>query len=336
VATYKDIQRQTGLSLSTISKYFNGRNLLDDNRAAIDEAVRALDFRPNGFAQNLRSRRSQTVGVLLPALDNEFHLTIIAGVEEALRRRGMSVIVASSPTSDDGAVDLLLSRMVDGIIAVAPDHDRAALRAAAERVPVVLVDWAHDDLDLDGVFLDNVAAGAMAARHLLNHGHRRIAVVGGDPAVSSMRLRLRGFQREIDQEPGARVEVRSGPLTSEFGQRATAQLLAVRPRPTAIFASNYELTVGSLIAINESGLRLGRDVSLLGFDSIELSQLTVPKLTIVTQPTRAIAARAAKLIYRRISHPEREDLHTELLEPELRSGGSVARLDPDDDATPHA
>jgi len=329
VATYKDIQRQTGLSLSTISKYFNGRNLLDGNRAAIDEAVRALDFRPNGFAQNLRSRRSQTVGVLLPALDNDFHLTIIAGVEEALRRRGMSVIVASSPTADDGAVDLLLSRMVDGIIAVAPDHDAPALRSAAERVPVVMVDWAHDDLDLDGVFLDNVAAGALAAGHLLNHGHRRIALVGGDPAISSMRLRVRGFQREIDRELGAHLEVRVGPLTSTFGHRAASQLLAAHPRPTAIFASNYELTVGSLIAVNESGLRLGRDISLLGFDGVELSRLTVPKLTIVAQPTRDIAARAAQLIYRRITHTEREDPHAELLAPELLFGGSIARLDDD-------
>ena len=330
MATYKDIKRQTGLSLSTISKYFNGGNVLEDNRAVIEEAARALDFRPNGFAQNLRSRRSQTVGVLLPVLNNEFHLTIIAGVEDALRPRGMSVIVASSSTADDGAVDRLLSRMVDGIIAIAPDHDTLALRSAAERVPVVLVDWEHDNLDLDGVFLDNVAAGAMAAGHLLNHGHRRIAVVGGDPAISSMRLRLKGFQREVAREPGARAEVRLGPLTSEFGRRAAAQLLLLRPRPTAVFATNYELTVGSLIAINESGLRLGRDISLLAFDGVELSQVTVPKLTIIAQPTRAIASHAAALVFSRIKHPDRQDFHAELLEPELLIGGSVARLEQGD------
>lgn len=330
MATYKDIRRQTGLSLSTISKYFNGRNVLEDNRAAIDAAVRDLDFRPNGFAQNLRSRRSQTIGVLLPALDNEFHLTIIAGVERALRRRGMSVIVAASPTADDQAVDLLLSRMVDGIIAVAPDHDVPALRSAAERVPVVTVDWAHDDLDLDGVFLDNVAAGSMAAAHLLNHGHRRIGAVVGDPAISSMRLRAQGFDEELARVPGASLDVRVGPLTSDFGRRAAVELLALRPRPTAIFAVNYELTVGTLIAINQSGLRLGRDISLLGFDSVELSRLTVPTLTIVAQPTFEIATCAADLIHHRIDHPDSEEAHIELLAPELLVGGSVARVDDED------
>jgi LacI family transcriptional regulator len=192
VSTYKDIQRATGLSLATISKYFNGRNVLEANREAIESAARELDFRPNQFARTLRSRRSRTVGVLLPALDNDFHLTIIAGVEEALRPHGISVIVAASPDPHDETVDLLMGRMVDGIVAVTSQHDVPALTAAARQVPVVMVDWHIEGIEADGVFLDNEAAGALGARHLLDHGHRRIGFVGGDPAISSMRLRTQG------------------------------------------------------------------------------------------------------------------------------------------------
>src|SRR5699024_4052110 len=128
-------------------------------------------------ARSLRLRRSHTLGVLLPVLQNEFHLTIIAGVEEALRAEGISIIVAPSPRGEDEAVALLLSRMVDGIIAVPSLHDGEPLNDAADRVPVVLIDWDAPVPKADRVFLDNIAAGAMGARHLLDHGHRRLGIV---------------------------------------------------------------------------------------------------------------------------------------------------------------
>lgn len=328
MVSYKDIQRETGLSLSTISKYFNGRNVLDSNRAAIEAAARSLNFRPNGFARNLRLRRSRTIGVLLPALRNEFHLTIIAGVEEALRGEGMGVIVASSPGPEEDAVDLLLGRMVDGIIAVPSPHDVEPLRDAADRVPVVLVDW-EAPLEVDGVFLDNVSAGRMGARHLLDHGHRRVGIVGGDRAISSVRRRADGAVEQLTAA-GADVDpelVTSGPLTVEQGQCAMNQLLALPSRPTGAFALNYELTVGALIAINESGLRLGRDFSLVGFDSPDLARAASPRLTIVAQPTRDIAAEAADFILQRLGTSDPRAAETRLLSPRLITGGSVVRLD---------
>ncbi|NNC12879.1 LacI family DNA-binding transcriptional regulator [Planctomonas sp. JC2975] len=330
MATYKDIQRATGLSLATISKYFNGRNVLEANREAIESAARELDFRPNEFARTLRSRRSRTVGVLLPALDNDFHLTIIAGVEEELRPRGISVIVAASPDPRDETVDLLMGRMVDGIVTVTSAHDVPALRAAAEQVPVVMVDWYIDDIRADGVFLDNDAAGALGARHLLDHGHRRIGFVGGEPAISSMRLRTQGFERALACD-GVAVDPtlqRLVPLTVEAGYEAAHELLALRPRPTAIFTANYELTLGTVTAVNDSGLRIGRDISVVGFDSRELAQALVPKLTVIVQPTRKIAQHAAQLIADHIeSRGERPVPRIEYLDPQLIPGASVTRLD---------
>jgi LacI family transcriptional regulator len=330
VTTYKDIQRATGLSLATISKYFNGRTVLEANREAIETAVRDLDFRPNQFARTLRSRRSRTVGVLLPALDNDFHLTIIAGVEEALRPRGISVIVAASPDPRDETVDLLMGRMVDGIVAVASAHDVPALASAARQVPVVMVDWFIDDIRADGVFIDNEAAGALGARHLLDHGHRRIGFVGGDPAISSMRLRTRGFEGALASD-GVESDpqlTRLVPLTVEAGYRAAQELLTLRQRPTAVFTANYELTLGAVTAINDSGLRIGRDISVVGFDSRELAQALVPKLTVIVQPTREIAQHAARLIADDIESPdERPAPRIEYLEAQLIPGASVRRLD---------
>ncbi|KQO63453.1 LacI family DNA-binding transcriptional regulator [Curtobacterium sp. Leaf261] len=339
-ATYKDVQRETGLSLATISKHYNGGTVLAANRIAIEDAARRLGFRPNGFARNLRSRRSGAIGVLLPALDNDFHLTVIAGVESALREHGMSVIVASSPDAAAGAVELLRSRMVDGIIAVPSEHDVEPLSRAAEQIPVVQIDWRASGLRVDGVFLDNQAAGAMAARHLLDHGHEHLAVIGGDPAVSTMRERAAGFRAVLDR-PGVDAPeplVLSGPLTAEHGHAAMQRILVADPRPTAVFCANYELTLGAVIALNESGLMLGRDLSVLGFDGLELARVTVPKLTVITQPTHELAVLAADRIRARLAAGGAPDASHDTVDvavaPRLVAGGSVVRRTPRPPARP--
>ncbi|MFJ4222566.1 LacI family DNA-binding transcriptional regulator [Curtobacterium luteum] len=334
-ATYKDLQRETGLSLATISKFYNGGTVRAENARAIERAASALGFLPNAFARSLRSRRSGTIGVLLPALDNDFHLTVIAGVESALRPTGGSVIVSSSPDAGAGAVDLLRSRMVDGIIAVPSPHDVLPLARAAEHVPVVQIDWRADGLETDGVFLDNEQAGALAAQHLVDHGHRRLGVIGGDPAVSTMRGRAHGFRTAaaragVDPAPEA---VLTGPLTVEHGQAAMQRLLVLPERPTAVFCANHELTIGAVIALNESGLTLGREMSVLGFDGRELAQVTVPKLTVIEQPTHELAVRAADRIRERLAErtagatPPAPPVDV-VVAPRLVAGGSVARLGP--------
>lgn len=327
MTSYKDIRAETGLALSTISKHFNGLPVRPENRAAIEAAAARLGYRPNVLASGLRSQRSRTVGVLLPVLDNGFHLALIAGVEAALRPAGLSVIVSSSPDASTGATELLRSRQVDGIIAVASPHDLEALRRAAREIPVVLIDWEADVPGSDGVFLDNREAGRIAARHLLDHGHRALAVVGGDRSISTTNDRTEGFLREA-ADAGAAVApelVTSGPLTIEQGRRAMGEILLRRDRPTAVFSSNYELTLGSVIAMNESGLRIGEDISLIGFDGTDLARALHPALTHVEQPEHEIAAHAAARLRARLDGGRSAGPERVLLMPRLITGGSVRR-----------
>ncbi|WP_456283386.1 LacI family DNA-binding transcriptional regulator [Microbacterium sp. JZ101] len=338
MATYKDIRAITGLSLSTISKYFNGLPVREQNRALIEEAARSLGFRVNGFARGLRSRRSRAVGVLLPALDNDFHLTIIAGIEAALREDDVSVVVCASRGTPGEAVDFLMSRMVDGIIAVPVASEVGALReAAAQGMPVVAIDWTADDLESDRVVLDNAAAGATVARHLADHGHTKIGLVGGDTAISTMRERTRGFvdalaDRGIEMPAAA---IASGPLTVESGQASTERLLALADRPTALFAVNQELTLGMLIAVNESGLRVPADVSLVGFDAAEIGRAVRPRLTVFQQPTRSLADEAARLMRDRLSTGDAGTGQTVTLPGRLLVGSSVAAVHGDEENPRH-
>lgn len=323
VTTYKDIQRLTGLSLATISKYYNGRTVLAENRRAIEEAAQRLGFRPNDIARNLRSGRSRTVGVLLPALTNAFHLTIIAGVETALRAAGLSLLVTTSPEPGDDAVGLLRSRMIEGLITVPPPHDAAALTEVARDIPVVTVDWDVPGLTADRVVLDNHGAGTAAARLLHDHGHRRLGAICGDPVVSTLRDRAAGFR---DEAPGALLP--AGPYTVAGGTDAMRRLLATRPRPTAVFCASHDLTLGALIALNDSGLRLGRDLSLVGFDSRELALATLPRLTLFEQPTHEIATRAAERLLARLADPGADPAPmTVTVDPVFVAGASVTRLD---------
>jgi len=335
-ATYKDIQRLTGLSLATISKHYNGGNVLERNRDSIEAAAESLGYRINSYASNLRRGVSRTVGVLLPSLRNIFHLSIVVGVEKYLRAEGISVLVSSND-ADEGssrggeALDLLLGRRVDGIICVPAASDAHALMEAIDAgIPVVSIDWWEPGLDADSVSLDNFGAGSIAGQHIVDHGHTRIGVLAGEESISTMRERAEGFEAALT---GAGLELASdllvrGPLTVEAGYSATTRLIATRPRPTALFAANYELTVGALIAINESGLRLGTDISLVGFDSVELAQVTRPRLTIITQPVEEIAREAARIMRTRLGDVPDATGPREMkrLPASLLVGASVASL----------
>lgn len=329
VATYKDIQRATGLSLATISKFYNGGTVRPENGAAIEAAADSLGYRVNVLASNLRSGQTRTVGVTLPSLANQFHQSIIAGVERELRDDGISLIVTSSESpSPTDAIEFLLGRRVDGIIAVPTPAVAGGLEEATRHgVPVVTIDWSPGTLAADSVQLDNFAAGRVVAQHLIDHGHHNVGVVAGDDTVSSVHDRALGFKemlgvRGIALDPSA---MGYGVLSVESGYESTMALLQLVDRPTAIFAVNYELTVGALIAVNESGLRLGRGISLVGFDAADLARVTEPRLTVVTQPVDKIASEAARFLRARMAG-DTGPFHRALLSGDLRVGGSVASM----------
>jgi DNA-binding LacI/PurR family transcriptional regulator len=331
-ATYTDIQRITGLSLATISKYYNGGNVLEANREAIKAASDSLGYRLNRNASGLRRGATQTVGVLLPSLLSHFHLSIIAGAEQYLRSHGYSVLLASDEGGPLGrsrdALELLLGRQVDGIITMPSHSDVPALTDVIESgIPVVAIDLWQPGLNADFICLDNTGAGWMAGQHLVDHGHESVGVIVGDFAISTTKERYEGFAAAL---PGgiAPELVLAGPLTSEWGHEAMNKILSQRPRPTAVFAANYDLTLGAVIAINESGLRLGQDISLIGFDGDELARVTRPTLTILIQPVADLAREAARTMHERL-----EGDRSALSEPTMKrlsaslvAGGSVATL----------
>ncbi len=333
MATYHDLRDLTGLSLSTISKYFNGGNVLEANRVAIADAAAKLNFQPNEFGRSLRTQRSRTVGVALPSLASSFHMQIVARIESELRGHGVSLMVRTNGYEDperssDDAVGFLAQRMVDGLIVAPTPPDLESLRRLRGK-PIVMFDRPAAGIDADVVIVDNEGAGAAAARLLLDHGHQDIGLLGGDPEVWTMPLRDKGFLDELARrDQSVRPECRfATELNVPAATAAMRKLLAQRQRPTAVFATNYQLTLGALIALNESGLRIPEDISLIGFDIEELAPVIRPRITTIVQPTSRMAAEAARLMLERLALGDAEQPApvTVILDCEMLPGGSVAR-----------
>lgn len=339
MATYKDLQRSTGLSLATISKYFNGGTVRTENARAIEEAAAHLRFRPNEVARNLRSGRSRTVGVLLPDLTSEFYLSILAGVELRLRHNGVSVLICADHPEIEGvgdAVQFLAGRMVDGIITVPTSRSVPGLRELSEHgTPIVTLDWQAPGLVADAVVIDNQTAAATAIQHLVDHGHERIAYLAGDDTPTLLG-RLEGVRRQLAARgvPVRDEYIVRSTLDVAAGRASMQRLLLLEQRPTAVFVAMNLLGIGALTALNESGARVPRDMSFVGFDMSQIARMTNPALDTVEQRVDELAAAAADLMLSRLHPVERPDadgiaaptvitLHADYI-----SGGSVADLRP--------
>ena len=331
-ATIKDIARETGLSLATISKYLNGGSLRVKNRVAIEDAIKKLDYHVNEYARGLKSKKSRTVGMVLPELANLFNMKIVSTIEQMLQKHGYSVIICDSQNSleqEAHCVEFLLNKQVDGIINIPMGNNSKHLRPAVEHnVPILLLDRPLEDLNgvASCVLIDNQSASRGAVRRLLEAGHRRIGVVVGPEGVYTADMRLRGYREALEEYGIAYDEtlVARASLTVEGGYRQVKRLLKDPNNMTAVFVTNYEMTLGALIALNKGGIKIPEEISVVGFDNImDLSQVFRPSLTIVIQPMEQIGLQAARLMLERLSADNSAAPMTITLSASLREGASV-------------
>jgi len=327
-STIKDIQKKTGLSLSTISKYLNGGNVKAGNRAILDEAVSALDFKVNQFARSLKTNKSNMIGVLIPELNSTFNAALIAYMEDLLRGSGYGVIICDSRGSEDGekrAMEFLLDKKVDGILTIPfPIRGRTLAMARKEKIPVVVIDHPVEGFESDAVIVNNRSVVRMAVNEIIGKGHLRIGMISGYDSIYTMRERRAGYREALSDGGIAYdsfLDVREE-MTIAGGYNGFKQMMRQAPPPTAVFLANYELTLGAVIAMNEMGVKIGADISVIGFDNLELAKVIVPKLTVVMQPMEEISKTAVELLLKRLAAGDYPP-ETVMLEAWLEEGNSV-------------
>ncbi len=330
-ATMKDIARATGLGLATISKYFNGGNVRPENRARIENAVAKLRYTPNAAARSLKTRHSRTIGVIISELQNAFMTTLITRMEDDLRKSDYSVIVCdcrSNERLEKEAVSFLLHKQVDGIVNIPTGHDGAHLAPALERcLPIVLVDRMIQPLFglVSAVIIDNENAAETAVGCLLHAGHRRIGIILGEEGVYTTAKRRQGYLQALAAAGISPEEslMEHGGYTMQGGYLAARKLMGLAHPPTALFCTNYEMTLGARIALNELHIAVPQRLSFIGFDDMDMTQAIFPNTTLISQPMNAIADCAAERMLALLCNPQAQH-QTVTLSAALKTGETVA------------
>lgn len=314
MVTIKDVAREAGVSVATISRVVNGSAAVKEEtrRHVLDVAAR-LGYSPHGAARSLITSRTNTIGALLPDLHGEFFSEVIRSIDHAAHHGGFHLLLSSS---HDGEREIMTSframrGRVDGLIVMSPDLDaRTAVHSFPDGFPVVLLNCPADREGYDSIVIANYGGARAAVSHLLELGHRRIAMITGRERNHDASERLRGF-RDAMREAGITGDdamESSGDFTEESGFRAARALLGVEHRPTAIFAANDSMAIGAISALREEGVRVPEDVAVVGFDDIPMARYMNPPLTTVHVDISALGTRATDCLLEQI-HEEIRGAH---------------------------
>jgi LacI family transcriptional regulator len=309
-ATLRDVAAAAKVHPATASRALNPetRLLVSENTAKrVAEAAAKLGYRPNPVARSLRTRRSHTVGLLIPDLNNPLFPPIVRGLEDKLAAAGYVALIGNTdadPNRERLLFEQMRARHVDGfVLATATLHDQLLAEAAEAGMPVVLMNRLSNDYSFPSVSVDNEQGARMALTHLARLGHTRIAHIAGPQEASTGVSRLRGFREGMTQH-GLTVDenliVYATKYTVEEGTRCCRELLASRGSFTAIAAANDMLAVGCYAAFEEAALDCPDELSLIGFNDMPFIDRLRPPLTTIRFPHYQLGTEAAQLLLERI------------------------------------
>jgi len=316
--TMEDVARAAGVSRALVSLVMReSPKVSEKRRARVLAAAARLGYRPNAMARGLASRRTRTIGVLLNDLRNPFFAEITDGIFEAAQALDYRLLIGTGRRQADGerrAVDVFFEHRPDGLVLVSPRLPGAEILAVGRSVPTVVVGRPVRAAHVDTVRNDDLAGGRLAVRHLAGLGHRRIAHIDGGRGAGSSGRRT-GYLREM---AALRLEpwVVPGEFTEAAGVEAAERLLSAGELPTAIFAANDLVAAGALDRLEDAGLRIPADVSILGYDNTFLAALHHMSLTTIDQPRPEIGRLALTTLVERIDGVRSGAVHHQL-EPSL-------------------
>lgn len=311
--TQIDVALKAGVSQATVSVVVNNNARIaipDETRQRVFQAIDELGYRPNTLASSLRLGKTQTIGLILPDSANPFFAEVSRSIEAAAFKKNYNLILCNTEENIEKEllyVDVLCSRQVDGIIFVAVgDKTDSLMQVLCKHIPVVMVDRDLSGIEVDAVLMDNHLGGYLATEHLIQLGHRRIGCIFGPSSVNPSARRGEGYLdalKDHDISSDEKLMIR-GDFHPHSGMDAARRMLNLPESPTAFFACNDLMAIGALRAIAEAGLHVPEDISLVGFDDIELASYTNPPLTTIAQPIQEAGQKAVDLLLSRIQEPD--------------------------------
>lgn len=330
MSTIKDVAERAGVGLGTVSRVLNGSGYVSEKaQQKVWEAIKQLGYIPNGVARSMVTKRSYTLGVVLPDFTNPFFPRLARGIENEARKQGYTIIMVDTDWQEHNesqAIDTLRQHAIDGALLVASANAKPFVRKLTEaRIPVVLLDRGVEGLeDISQITVDHYKGARKAMTWAYEKGHRHIGFLAGPVKASSANLRLRGYLDAIGRADVAVNEIEQHPelpivranFSFEKGKQGAEELVRDHPEVTCIFAANDLSALGALSYLAAYGISVPDDIAIIGFDDILMATLVHPSLTTIHQPTYEMGTLAANLLLQQIANP-RHKPEKHVLEPTL-------------------
>ena len=296
--TIKDVARQANVSVATVSRALNGhQNVAEAVRRRVVSVANELRYSPHHAARSLSSRRTNTIGVVLPDLYGEFFSELMRGIDQVARERGLHLLVSSyhgNPEEQGAALRAMRGR-VDGLLLMSPfvGSEDAIAENLAPAMPLVLMNTRQSEAGRPVLCVDSYGGALAMTRHLVEAGYRRIAFIAGPDGNFDASERLRGYREALAELlPDAKPWEIRGDFDEASGHRAGQALLSAPVRPDAVFAANDMMALGCLFALSQAGVRVPEDIAVAGFDDIPLARYVHPALTTMRVEIAELGARA--------------------------------------------
>ena len=312
-ATLRDVAELAGVSTKTASNVVNHRPYVTpETRQKVLDAIATLGYRPNRSAQALRTRRARALAVIIPDIQNDFFTSVVRGVEDAAYRAGYMLFlcdVEDDTHREAQYTQLLNVGTIAGLILCTADEATLSQRLAllqADNIPVVAIDRLPPCKNMDAVLVENAEGSHEAVSHLIACGHQRIGVLAGPEGLTPGRERLAGYIEALQDHnlPVVGELIRRTDFKIESARQATHDLLALPDRPTALLVCSGMMSLGTIQAIRERGLRLPDDLALIIFDDPIWSRILDPPISTVAQPAYDMGRLATELLLRRLAQPD--------------------------------
>lgn len=307
MANIQQVAKQAGVSVATVSRVLNGKDKVSTKtKLKVEEAIQYLNYEPSMLGRNLRNSESRIVLILIPSISNPFYFEVIKGIENMALSQNYSILLCetdSKPEKEEIYFDLVRKKMADGIISMDPAVNVETLKELAENYAIIQCSEYGGGIGIPYVTIDSEEASYHAVKHLIQIGHRKIALMNSDEKFLYARERRMGYERAL-QEHGIPLDGEyifyTQELGFEQGQQTMKKILQLQDRPTAVFAVSDLLAIGALKEINAAGLHVPEDVAVVGFDKIDFSNMTNPALTTVAQPMYKMGTVAARMLIEKI------------------------------------
>jgi len=323
MTTLHDVAKRAGVAPITVSRVINHSGYVSrETRERVERAIDELGYVPNTLARGLRSKRSNTLALVMTDITNPFFTVIARGVEDTASLSGYTVIFCNTDeneTEEYKYARILAQKQVDGVILVpACSSSKTVEFFQAKEIPVVLIDRSVPDVETDAVRCDSVSGAQKLVKLLLDLGHTRIAALTGPRGVSTAEDRIRGYRRAL-AEAGLEDKglVSYGSFTQDSGYDLALKVMGSTPLPTAIFCANNFITIGVMKAMRDMGVRVPEDVALVGFDDLPVNLVVDPFFTVAAQPAYLMGQRGTQMLLDRLTGKAPQKYQQEILPIEI-------------------